>query len=518
MKRVVLILALLLAVPAVSGAQTTPPPAPPAPQVPPVPPVPLVAPRVVVVPPVVDTVVIEDALRQAREVVRTVDMDAVREAVAAARVDTQVREQIDRAVQQVDRVRPVIVDMQDFHLNMPDWHMEMPDFYELQDRFATWNGNQDAAGGQYNMGLSALNNRKYEDAIVRFDKVIAQKAAHVEGAIYWKAFAQYKLGKTQESLDGIALLRKDYPKSQYLNDAKVLEVDARKMAGQPVDPSKMDDDDLKLLAIQGLQGTDPERAITACETVLGANNSLRVKKQALFLLATFSEPRAHQVLLSYAEGKGNPELQREALLRLASRGRQPTTAAEFKRIYESTTDVAIKSAIIDAYRVSGNKMELFNVAGNPGNVIDLRRQAVSGLSDIAAPQELMALYQKEENKDLRAQMVSVLSSMGAVDQLTQILKTEKEPTVRRTAIRSLGNQKTDKTGATLVQIYGTETDKDVKKAIISALGNQNNAEGLVGIVQKETAMDLKMAIVQKLSEMAPKSKVAADYLAELIKR
>jgi len=184
----------------------------------------------------------------------------------------------------------------------------------------------------------------------------------------------------------------------------------------------------------------------------------------------------------------------------------------------TTTDVTIKAAIIDAYRVSGNKMELFNVAGNPGNVMDLRRQAVSGLSDIAAPAELWALYQKEENKDLRAQMVTVFGSMGAVDQLTQIVKTEKEPAVRRSAIRSLGNQKSDKTGATLVQIYGTETDKDVKKSIISALGNQNNAEGLVGIAQKETAMDLKMSIVQKLSEMAPKSKVAADYLAELIKR
>jgi hypothetical protein len=42
-----------------------------------------------------------------------------------------------------------------------------------------------------------------------------------------------------------------------------------------------------------------------------------------------------------------------------------------------------QAAIIDAYRVSGNKMELFNVAGNPGTMMELRRR--SGLSDIAAP-------------------------------------------------------------------------------------------------------------------------------------
>ena len=107
--------------------------------------------------------------------------------------------------------------------------------------------------------------------------------------------------------------------------------------------------------------------------------------------------------------------------------------------------------------------------------------------------------------------------MGAVDQMVQVLKTEKDPGVRQQAIRSLGNMKTEKTGPMLVEMYGAEQDKDNRKAVISALANQNNAEGLVAIARKESSLDLKTEIVRRLSDMAPHSKVAADYLMEVIK-
>jgi HEAT repeat protein len=148
----------------------------------------------------------------------------------------------------------------------------------------------------------------------------------------------------------------------------------------------------------------------------------------------------------------------------------------------------------------------------------LQSRAISNLSDLASPQELWPLYQKEENKDLRMSMTRAFSSMGAVEQLMQIAKSDKDPEVRRQALRSLGNQKVEKTGTTLVDMYGTETDKDNKMAIISALGNQNNDTALVALARKETKdLELKREIVRRLAEMSKTSKVAADYLLEVIK-
>ena len=45
---------------------------------------------------------------------------------------------------------------------------------------------------------------------------------------YWKAYAQFKLAKSDDAVATIAALRKDFPSSRYLGDAKVLEADARR--------------------------------------------------------------------------------------------------------------------------------------------------------------------------------------------------------------------------------------------------------------------------------------------------
>ena len=147
----------------------------------------------------------------------------------------------------------------------------------------------------------------------------------------------------------------------------------------------------------------------------------------------------------------------------------------------------------------------------------LRERAVTNLNGLISPQELLTLYQKESNRDLRIQMVNVFSSMRAVDQLTQIVRNEKEPTVRQRAIRALGGLAPEQTGKMLSDLYDTNTDVETRRSIISALGSQNNADGLIVIARKETTLSLKSEIVKRIADLAPKSKAAADYLAEIIR-
>ncbi|HUL74285.1 MAG TPA: HEAT repeat domain-containing protein [Vicinamibacterales bacterium] len=493
---------ILMLVPMLAAAQTPPPAPPPRPAEAPRPPavapvaplpVPPEPPSVIVAPPVIDRLAIEDAVRAAQVAAQSIDTQAIREAAERA------REEADRAREQA----------QEWRFQMPELRMDLMGW---QDRGFAFAG-QDSESSTYSSGLSLLGQRQFDQAIVRFDRTISQKGTHADGALYWKAFAQYKLGKGQDALETIGTLRKDYPQSRYLNDAKVLEADVKKPA-----VGAIDDDDIKLLAIQGIMNSDPVRGAQLCETVLTGTNSLALKRRALYLLALSDQPRAHEVVLSYAKGSGNPDLQREAISYLATRrSKQPTTAADMRQIYESTTDLSIKRAIIDAYRTSGDKSSLITIVQS-GAPTELRSRAVSNLTDLAAPQELWTLYQKEPDKDLRIAMVRAFSSMGAVDQLLQIAKTDKEPVVRQQAVRSLGSQKVDKTGSTLVEMYSTEQDKDAKMAIISALANQNNDTGLVAIARKETTnIELKREIVRRLAEMSSRSKVAADYLLEVIK-
>ena len=393
------------------------------------------------------------------------------------------------------------------HVDMTGWNFQDSKLYTT-----TFSGQ-----GDYVAGKELLTQRKYPEAIGHFDRVIAKKAGNVEGALYWKAFAQFKLGKTDESLAAIAQLRKDHAQSRYLTDAKVLEADARRRAGQPVNPAEMDDDEMKLLAINSMKNLDPERAIPLLEGVLTATNSLRLKKSALFILAGINQPRAHQILIGYAKGGGNPDLQLEAIRYIASSGNKQTTAAQLMEIYQATSDTDVKLAIIGALRSSGNGAQLVNIVNTTSSPIVVRQSALNGLAGTLGPAELWTLYEKETNKELKLQMVSLFGSMQALDQLSRIVKTEKDLDVRRRAVRHLGSMKSDKTGQMLVDLYAADQDVETRKSVIAGLAAQNNAEGLVAIARKEASVALKTEIVRRLADMAPKSKVAADYLMEIIK-
>ena len=501
------LIALLLCAPVATMAQTPPPaPArPPAPAIPAAPVVPVIPP----VPPqplMIDPFDVEEAMRAARDAVRDLDIDAI-EQQALGKLD------LDAMKEQVERMKE---DAKDQAREMAERSADFENFAFQMRGGPTVIMRGRAQDDLYNSGLSFLQRRQYDQAVTRFDQVIAQKGPHADGALYWKAYAQYKLGRTTDALAALNELRQQYGQSRYLSDARVLEADVRKSSGQPLN-ANADDDEIKLLAIQGVQNSNPDGAIPLLEGVLKATNSLQVKKRALFVLAQNDQPAAHQLLISYAKGTGNPDLQLEAIRYLVDRRRQ-TTGAELNEIYNATQDVEVRRAVLDALISSRDRPALLKIVGSDSSP-EIKRRAISGLgkTGLMAPQELMDLYRKEQDSGLRMTIVRAMGSMGAADQLTQVIKTENDPAVRLQAIRSLGGQKPEATGQALVDLYGANQDKDVRKAVISALGSQENADGLIAIARKETSTDLKLDIVRRISDIAPQNKAAMDYLMELIK-
>lgn len=504
MKRVLTFVAIVALLPAAVAAQVPPtPPVPPTPAVAPPPAIPAVPPeappaprapraaRPFIAPTMIPAWEVEQALRAASDAQREaqrLNADAVRDAAHAAEI----------AAREWRQYAAPVVHPPDFHFDYMAWQ---PGFGQ-------------ESNSSFNQGRSYLDQKQYERAIVSFDRVIAQKASRSDAALYWKAYCQFKLGRRDEAIASIAQLRKEHPQSSYLKDAAVLEVDAKQTRPEDI----QDNDEIKLLAINAMKDSDSERAVPLLQDVLSKTNSLRVKRAALSVLAQINNPKARQILLSYAKGTGNPDLQMEAIRYIAVNRDKQTTSTELRQIYESTEDVNVRRAIIAAYHSAGNKPELMRIAEAGGTPIAIRQQAISGLTNLAAPQELFALYQKETDRDLKIQMVSAFASMGAIDQLSQILKTEKDVEVRRRAIRSLGSVRSDKTRQMLVDLYAGEQDIDNRKVVISALGSQDNAEALVAIARKETNLPLKTEIVRRLSELANRgNKVAGEYMLEILK-
>lgn len=351
-------------------------------------------------------------------------------------------------------------------------------------------------GDAYNGGLNALQQGQYERAIEAFNRVIQANGTRADAALYWKSFTEFRLARTAAALQTIGQLQKTHPQSRYLSDARVLETEVRKQSGQNVDPAQVADDEIKLLAIQGLERTD--EVVPLLEGVLNGANSLNVKRRALYVLALRPDARAREILLNYAKGAGNPDLQLEGVRLLVSRRDVQTTDAVLRDLYASSGDVAIRRAVIDAYRGRAR--------GRDG-----------AASSAATAQELVMLYQRETDADLRRQIVGVLVSIDAMDQVGTLIRAEKDPQLRSRVIGAMAGHRGQATTQALMAMYPTFTDTPSREAIINGLAHLQSAEALISLARTESDAALKMRIVRHLSEMASRSKPAADYLMEVIR-
>jgi HEAT repeat protein len=366
----------------------------------------------------------------------------------------------------------------------------------------------------YDDGLEALDEGRWERAAERFTRLAQTKGPRTDAALYWKAYAQNRQGQRPEALQTIAELLKEYPGSRYIQQAKALEVEVRRDAGQPVRPESQSDEELKLMALQGLQHSDPERAIPMLEGILKGTASPKLKGRALFVLAQSDSPRARTVLANVAKGNDLPDLQIRAIQYLGIHGGSENRAL-LSEIYTASNDVDIKRRVLRAFMVSGDKDRVM-AAATGEKTPELRAEAVQQLGVMGAHAELAQLYQKETSVDVKRRILQAMFVGGDATRLIALAKSEPNPELRRIAVRNLGLIGSQRTGQALVEIYSKDTDPGIKRAVIQALFIQGNGEALVALARKESDKTMQLEMVQKMSLMGGNKAVQA-YLEELLK-
>jgi HEAT repeat protein len=365
----------------------------------------------------------------------------------------------------------------------------------------------------YERGTSALNERRWDAAAEAFGEAVKLGGRRVDGALYWKAYAQNKQGQRAEALATLGQLMKTFPSSRYLNDAKALEVEIRQASGQPVAPEAESDEELKLIAINALLNTDAERAVPMLEKLLQGNQSPKLKERALFVLTQSNSPRAREVVAQFARGSSNPDLQMKALSYLGIYGNKENRQL-LAEIYASSSDTEIKRRILQSFMVSNDRERLLAAAKGEASP-ELRAEAIQQLGVMGARNELWELYQAESSLEVKEKILHAMFIGGNAERLIEVARTEKEPKLRLAAIRNLGIMGSRRTADALASLYETDADVAVRKAVIQGLFIQGNATALIALAKKETDMNLKKEIVGKLSVM--KSKEAVDYLMEILK-
>jgi hypothetical protein len=366
----------------------------------------------------------------------------------------------------------------------------------------------------YSDGREALDEDRYDRAAEKFSELASLNGPQTDAAMYWKAYAENKLGKRDSALATIADLEKKYAQSRWIKDAKALEIEVRQSTGHPSNPDNQSDEDLKMLALQGIMNGNPDKGVPMMEGILNGTGSPKFKSKALFLLAQNGSPQSREVLAKIAKGQSNPDLQRKAVEYLGMFGGQQSRQTLYE-IYSSTSDPSVKRAIIRSYMISGDKEHLFAAAKSEKDA-SLRADAIRQLGIMHAPEELRQLYAAETSPELKKDILQAFFLSGDAKFLAEAAQSEKDPEIRRTAIRNLGLVGSEEAKQALLALYAKETNRENKEAILNALFIQGNAHALVVIARGEKDPELKKTAVSKLALM--NSKEGNDYLMEILQK
>ena len=366
----------------------------------------------------------------------------------------------------------------------------------------------------YKDGTNALNESQWQRAVEQFSEVAAMNGRRADAALYWKAYALNKAGHRGEAQSTIAELRRDFPHSEWLKDGAALELQIKQGNGQIVDPGGESDEDLKLLAINSLMNSEPERAIPLLQGVLAnPKNSARLKERALFVLAQSDSPQATQIIGGVARGQSGSDLQARAIHYLGISGTRYSKLLQ--DIYAASSDVNVKRAVLQAYMTSGAKEPVLAAARGERDP-ELRQSAIHQLGAMGARNELQQLYASTSSVGDKEAILQAFGVAGDSDDLIRIATTQGDSGVRKYAIRSLGPFGGEKARPVLVQIYTNEKDPELRHTAVQSMFVLGDATDLVALARKESDPEMKQKLVEQLSVMG--NKEARDYMLEILNK
>lgn len=264
----------------------------------------------------------------------------------------------------------------------------------------------------YDTGTKAMDEQRWSDAVTAFDQVAAAKGKRADAALYWKAYALDKLGRTDDARATCDSLRRLQPSSAWNKECAVLRtrnivLDAQTLENintqvntevntqlgnlkvySHIDPQVRvhvgrgsqvtTEDDIKILALNSLMQQEPERALPLVKALILSDKPIEVREQALFMLSLSKQPEAQALLKEVAVSTKDPVLQRAAIEKM-SIGRGKDAGPTLVTIYNSSSDAEVKRAVVNGLFIAHDAARLVELARAEKD-LNLKRNIVSQLA------------------------------------------------------------------------------------------------------------------------------------------
>jgi HEAT repeat protein len=395
---------------------------------------------------------------------------------------------------------------------------------------------QEPADSLYRAARVALNRNDYRAAAELFRQVHEAhgRSSHAADALYWEAFARYRIGGDQELRTARTRLRTQaerFPSAPTRNDARVLlrrvqgalaergdaeaaeaiAAEAGEVAPTPPIPPRPprtprpprpprpprggmdhsacdDEDDIRVAALNAMLQMDADRAVPILKAVLAKREegSTCLRRKAVFLISQKRSAETEDILLDAARRDPDPEVRQQAVFWLSQVGTEKAAAA-LDSILRNSDDPELQEKAIFAlsqHRSERAAQALRGYAERREVPQHIREQAIFWLSQHHSAQNaafLRELFPKLDNDELKEKVLFAMSQMrgeGNDRWLLDVALDQNQPIeIRKKALFWAGQSRRVPI-QDLVTLYSRTDDREMREQLVFVYSQRREPEAV----------------------------------------
>jgi HEAT repeat protein len=383
---------------------------------------------------------------------------------------------------------------------------------------------QDPGDSLYKAAREALNKGQYKDAAELFSQLRTRyrNSGYVGDALYWEAFARYRLGTTGDLRTGLDLLdtqEREYASAGTRDDAEMLAtrirgqlarrgdaiaaerlaVEGGIMAGSTGDRARVEarererqhavqqaatrqlteEDEIKLAALNALLMMDSEQAMPELQSLLQRRDSgsVELRQRAVLIVGRRQTPETEKLMLDVVRNDPDPEVRGMAVMFLA-RSESDAAYQAMADIVRTSNDPELKQRAVMALaqRHDDRSLELMkDLARQPGQDQEVQAMAIMMLASSKDPANLdfiRQLYGSAQSDQVKERILySIASSGRPADRqwiMDRALDSNESLDVRRQALVMAVQQK-DVPVSQIVSLFDGMQDPEMREQLLYVL-------------------------------------------------
>lgn len=406
----------------------------------------------------------------------------------------------------------------------------------------------EAARAQLEAARAALNREQFEHAAQmlaeRREQLLQTREAG--NALYWEAFARYRLDRTQELKRAVELLRRQqqqFGAAETARDGEALlarvyaelaergEADAARSVRE-LSADDQQREETRIQALHALLEMDPDRALPVLGDILRGKRaaSPSFRRNAAFLLCRTDDPRAEDLLIELARGETDADLLSEVVICLSMKESDRALDA-IVEVFRRADDPRVSESAAHAIGRHGGDRAFAVLAtlvrdrnGDP----DRRRIALLSLASSGRDADVSALAQQvlREATDSETQQVALITlshletSVPDAVFLDLIANPRADDELRAQALHlaaERGTLRVPQLRAIYERADGPELRMQVCRVLTELDERSPALDLLLDIARREKDPELRQAAVFWVSEFKDDPRAAA-FLLEVIEQ